>query len=376
VVQDAYVAALRSPPEAGRPPRPWLAQVLRNSWRASKRSDRRRQAREQTVAAQLESAEQPPNADEVLARTQLQQRIAELLTGLEEPYRATLLLRYFEERDAPAIAALYGVPAGTVRWRINEGVRRLRERLDAAYAGERGGRPRWAGLLLPLAGPQARKIPTWSPRAPVIAGGAAVGLAAAVLLLAPARSKPVNTDAATLARPTEPTSIAPNHNPKERPMTDETRRTMRTLVGVALPALVAGAAQAADPKAGDPALIAAATEGCVQMREKVYECKDAFAEAFVNQRKPPPEQRATLLARAQEEIAADGAGPLEPRRKACEATVSKFMKPGDTESLQRRLDGMKKMLAFCSAKSDCAERVECMLPFFPGGKGETAAPKR
>jgi DNA-directed RNA polymerase specialized sigma24 family protein len=30
VVQDAWLTALRSPPEPGRPARPWLAEVVRN----------------------------------------------------------------------------------------------------------------------------------------------------------------------------------------------------------------------------------------------------------------------------------------------------------------------------------------------------------
>src|SRR5687767_702683 len=89
-VQEVYLAALRSPPDPERPARPWLAQVLRNALRSVKRSSRRRHGREQVLGAM---AEAPPSAEEVLARTQLQQRLAELLSALEEPYRAMLLLR-------------------------------------------------------------------------------------------------------------------------------------------------------------------------------------------------------------------------------------------------------------------------------------------
>src|SRR6185369_2529638 len=90
-----------------------------------------------------------PAADAVLERMQLHRRVAELVMALEEPYRTTLLLRFYEGRAAVDIAREAGVPEGTARWRISEGVRRLRERLDQ----EPGGRPRWAGLLAPLAAP-------------------------------------------------------------------------------------------------------------------------------------------------------------------------------------------------------------------------------
>jgi RNA polymerase sigma factor (sigma-70 family) len=366
VVQDTYIAALRSPPDATRPPRPWLAQVLRNTWRSSRRGTRRRHHHEQAAGA-LAGEEQPPSADEVLARTELQQLIAELLTKLEEPYRATLLLRYFEERDASEIAALYGIPAGTVRWRINEGVRRLRERLDSAHEGRR---QRWSVLLAPLARTPEPKPLAAGPAKLALVGGvvAAAGLTAGLLLTAqPARPPLLPAGTTELAR----TPVNPNQ--KESEMTNETRRRMGALMGVALPALVAGGQAAAGPGV-DPAFLAAAADHCVQMREKVYECKDAFAESFVNRHKPTPEQRAALLARAYEEIVADGSGPLEPRKKACEATVNKMLKAEEPEILNRKLEGMKKLLAFCAAKTDCNERVECMVPFFPPGKGETAAP--
>jgi hypothetical protein len=37
--------------------------------------------------------------------------------------------------------------------------------------------------------------------------------------------------------------------------------------------------------------------------------------------------------------------------------------------LKAKLDGMKKVLAFCAAKTDCKERAECMLPFIEPGAG-------
>ncbi|HEY8146753.1 MAG TPA: sigma factor, partial [Kofleriaceae bacterium] len=51
LVQDAWVAALRSPPEPGRAPRPWLAAVVRNAWRMRLRGEGRRRTREEAAGA-------------------------------------------------------------------------------------------------------------------------------------------------------------------------------------------------------------------------------------------------------------------------------------------------------------------------------------
>lgn len=46
--------------------------------------------------------------------------------ALDEPYRTTVLLRYYEGLTAAAIARLLSVPAGTVRWRLSQALDRLR----------------------------------------------------------------------------------------------------------------------------------------------------------------------------------------------------------------------------------------------------------
>ena len=50
VVQTTWEAALGSPPALDRPPRPWLAQVMRNAVRSARRARWRRSARETAVA--------------------------------------------------------------------------------------------------------------------------------------------------------------------------------------------------------------------------------------------------------------------------------------------------------------------------------------
>jgi RNA polymerase sigma-70 factor (ECF subfamily) len=359
LVQETWVASLASPPDASRPPRPWLAQVLRNAMRSRSRRTARRRARERVVG---EDIAQPPSAEEVLARTQLHQRIAELMTALEEPYRTTLLLRFYEGRDSTDIGRACGVPAGTVRWRITEGLRRLRERLDERYQG----RAAWRALLVPIAAPR-RTVASAPTRATtgtlvkLVAAGAlvtVVGGGAAVWRLRPARLP-------------APQSSSPAITPttKENPTMSRTSLKRAALIGAAtaLPAFVAGAQ-------AEPSMVEQGVGICVEMREKVFDCKAEFAEAFVTRLNPKPELRKMYVRKALEEIVADGSGPVEPRREKCRAMISKIEAAGNEGEIKAKIDGMKKLVAYCAAKAECSERVECMMPFLRPGAGKASKP--
>ncbi|MBL8624456.1 MAG: sigma-70 family RNA polymerase sigma factor [Myxococcales bacterium] len=149
LVQEAWVAALRHPPDTARPLRPWLRRVLENAARFRWRGDANRAAREASVAAAAADAA-TPSSDELLERHEAQRLLAQLVSELEEPYRSTILLRYAEGLEPTEIARRQGVPAGTVRWRVNEGLARLRAQLDDAH---RGDRRAWLLALGPLATP-------------------------------------------------------------------------------------------------------------------------------------------------------------------------------------------------------------------------------
>ena len=149
-VQELWLSALRTPPDPSRPARPWLARVLQNAARKRFRDESTRRAYE--TAAPATDVETSPEA--LVGRVQVQQVLVELVLGLDEPFRQTLLLRFFEGKSSAEIADSLGVPAGTVRWRLKEGVDRLRATLDARHQGDRKA---WsltfAPLLLPPAGP-------------------------------------------------------------------------------------------------------------------------------------------------------------------------------------------------------------------------------
>jgi RNA polymerase sigma factor (sigma-70 family) len=145
VVQDTYEVALTSPPAKAGALRPWLGGVARNVARMRKRAGARREAREEQAHTNI--AETPTPA-ELVARATLQHRVAAIVLELEEPLRATLMLRFYEGMSAADIARAQGVPAGTVRWRLKQAVDTIRTRLDDEHQGDR---KRWVLLLAPAA---------------------------------------------------------------------------------------------------------------------------------------------------------------------------------------------------------------------------------
>jgi DNA-directed RNA polymerase specialized sigma24 family protein len=77
LVQETWTAAWLRPPDAGRAPRPWLAEVLRNFRRMSSRASSRRRERELMVGDDLVAS--APDPRERLARVELQRLLAELV---------------------------------------------------------------------------------------------------------------------------------------------------------------------------------------------------------------------------------------------------------------------------------------------------------
>ena len=140
LAQDAWEASL----SAERPSRGWFAGALRNLAAFRHRTTARRMRRDATV----ETPEPEPTADVVMERLEAHRRLIALVSELPEPTRTVLYLRYFEGLDATTIGERLQLPAGTVRWRLKQGVDTLREQLD-----ERLGRERWSALLLPIAKP-------------------------------------------------------------------------------------------------------------------------------------------------------------------------------------------------------------------------------
>lgn len=169
IEQRTWLAAMERPPAHVDSPRGWLATALRNAARKLGRADARRSRRE--AEARVREPQRSP-AD-LVAETELQQRVGRMVLELEEPYRETVLLRYVEGLEPVEIARRQGVPPGTVRTRLHRAIARLRERLDDEH---RGNRATWtAAVLLWCGGPMTR--PTGVPATGSLLGG--VSMAAA-----------------------------------------------------------------------------------------------------------------------------------------------------------------------------------------------------
>ena len=235
MVQETCMAVLRSSPEPRGSMRPWLAQVLRNFRRKGLREDARRRMRE--VGATLLQEDRVAPTETMLASLELQRMVSELVRDLDEPYRTTILLRFFEGRTPAEMARAQGIPAGTVRWRLNEGLRRLRARLDEAHGGSRES---WKAILVvpvaaPVGGPgTGATAPASAPfgglrKVAWLAGSALVPTMVAGLLLGRPHREPAVTHA-------------------NRPLAQNNTNRMNTLFGVVLPALVARADAAATPE--------------------------------------------------------------------------------------------------------------------------------
>src|SRR5688572_26897750 len=102
LVQETYLAALRSPPAGDRPLRPWLARVLRNFAHLR----HRRRARAARAAAELERTLAPnlPSPELLLAQHEAQRLVAAAVSALDEPFRSMILLCYAEGKTPGEIA--------------------------------------------------------------------------------------------------------------------------------------------------------------------------------------------------------------------------------------------------------------------------------
>jgi len=116
------------------------------------RRDTHRRAREHASAPATTS----PRPDELVERVELEREVATALLELAEPYRSTLLLRYYEDLSPTEIAHRLEIRAGTVRWRLKHGLELLRANLDRRFNGDRR---RWAIALVPSAATARLALP-------------------------------------------------------------------------------------------------------------------------------------------------------------------------------------------------------------------------
>jgi RNA polymerase sigma-70 factor (ECF subfamily) len=146
LAQDTWLAAMRSEPGDRGSLRGWLAAIVRHLATKAARGESR-SARRDAAAAKPEEL---PSVADVLEREALRRTVVDAVLALREPYRSTILLRYFEELPPRAIAKRLSIPVETVRTRVKRALDELRGRLDRERTGDRKA---WCLALTQLAAP-------------------------------------------------------------------------------------------------------------------------------------------------------------------------------------------------------------------------------
>ncbi len=133
VAQDAWLAALESPPRRTGALRAWLGRVTHSLALKRKRDEWRRSRRERASAR----PERLPSAADLVVRESVLRALVDAVLSMDEPYRSTILMHFYEDLSSAEIARLSGVPAGTVRSRLHRALEQVKERLDREHSGDR-----------------------------------------------------------------------------------------------------------------------------------------------------------------------------------------------------------------------------------------------
>ncbi len=126
VLQDTWVTVLRSPPRAADALPSMLRTVSTRRALQVMRGERRRRRREASAARSI--ADTPPPE----AASSASDRVAAALHALREPYRSTVLMRYYAGLTPREIAARFDLPEATVRTRLHRAMKLLEAELALA----------------------------------------------------------------------------------------------------------------------------------------------------------------------------------------------------------------------------------------------------
>lgn len=131
-VQETLIKAWRSGNQLRSPDRVdgWLRQVLVNACRDQLRQSRRRRK----MIGALEPDQLVPDLDGRLADSD---EVIGALRRLSTEHREVIVLRFFADLTAKAIAETLRIPEGTVRSRLHHALRTLRATLEAESRGAR-----------------------------------------------------------------------------------------------------------------------------------------------------------------------------------------------------------------------------------------------
>jgi RNA polymerase sigma factor (sigma-70 family) len=138
VVQEAYVRAFRFfAGFRGGDARAWLLAIVRNTFNTWYQQNRGHMAdtttfEEDTHSPQADCGQQDDGPEAMLIRSQSQKRVHKALGSLRLEYREVIVLRELEDLSYKEIAAIVGIPMGTVMSRLGRARQQLAARLGSA----------------------------------------------------------------------------------------------------------------------------------------------------------------------------------------------------------------------------------------------------
>jgi len=130
VAQEAYLRAFKFFPSfRGENARAWLLSIVRNTF-YTWCQERREQASGTVFDEEMHSLEtsdthQDDNPEAMLIRSESQEQVHRALRGLRLEFREVIVLRELEELSYKEIAAIVGIPIGTVMSRLGRGRQQL-----------------------------------------------------------------------------------------------------------------------------------------------------------------------------------------------------------------------------------------------------------
>ncbi len=136
VVQESYLRAFRFfGGFRGEDARAWLLSIVRNTFYTWHQQNRGHAAdttefEEDMHSLETGTAEHDDSPEAMLIRSQSQKRVYKALQSLRLEYREVIVLRELEELSYKEIAAIVGIPMGTVMSRLG----RARQQLAALLA--------------------------------------------------------------------------------------------------------------------------------------------------------------------------------------------------------------------------------------------------
>ena len=141
IVQDAFLRAYEriAQLKPDNPFGPWFLRIVANdALKAAARGRRWIPLPEdsESLEAMRATADATPEPDEVILGNESRDEVWAALGALSPEQRSLIVLRYYLGWREAEVAEWHDAPVGTVKWRLHEARRQLRDRLSARQLGD------------------------------------------------------------------------------------------------------------------------------------------------------------------------------------------------------------------------------------------------